>query len=174
MDCEYVKKVMADFLSGSLDEASNDQIGEHLIQCPACQEEMDAYKASWDMLGEWQEQEPDRSYLSDFWIRVSAQRSWGERIREIIRPVGGKRIVPVIVSVCVLIVVGFFTIRTTWQISRTEMLLTALSAEEIEFVQNLELAEYLDLLQEMELLEQLEPLNGAGAAGQIKRIIHVS
>ncbi len=174
MDCQYVKGIMAAFLSGTLDAAENDHIENHLMHCPVCQKEMDAYKATWEMLGEWPDEEPDRSYLSRFWTRLSVKHPWKERFLKIFQAAYfDKRLISTAVPVSILIVVGFLTLKTSWQINQTELLLTALSAEEIEFLRNWELAENFELLEQMDVLEQLDGLDGSEEKNDLQRGKHV-
>lgn len=159
MGCEDIRKDMASFLSGELSAPQNDEIREHLMRCEGCQKELDAYKETWNILDSWEGEDPDRGYVSRFWMRLASERSWQERLADILSSIfADKRFVPALSAVCILVVAGFFVLRTT-QAHQTEVLLTALSIEEIEFVENLELAENFEFLEQMEMLEQLDILD---------------
>ena len=160
MDCGNIKKIIPDFLEGALGREGTEDVRAHLSKCPECQRAVAAYEKTWDMLGLCEEVEPDPGYVSRFWSRVSQKTPWYKRIIEAIRPkfsqMLDKRLIPITATVCIVGIVGLFTLKTTVHTQRTETLLTNLSVEEIEFIENIELVENLELIQDIEFYEDLE------------------
>lgn len=159
MECEDIKSKMAPFLSGEINDAQSDEIRQHLMQCNSCQQELDSYKEVWNMLEACEDKEPDPGYIPRFWERVASECLWRENLGRIFGVVfGDKRFVPMLSVVSVVLLVGMIMFRTI-EVNQTEMLLTKLSVEEIEFVENLELAENLEMLEQMDFLESLDGLD---------------
>lgn len=159
MECHDIKEIMAPFLSGEVQGSQADEVRAHLMHCEECRQELDAYKGTWDLLASWEDEDPAPGYISRFWTRVALERSWLEKFQDAFGEIFTvKRLVPAVSVMCALLLVGTFAMRTT-QTHQTEMLLTDLTLEEIEFVENLEFAENLEMLGEMEMLEEMDILD---------------
>lgn len=159
MECQDIKNMLASFLSGEMADSQADEVRQHLIHCDDCQCEMDAYQQTWEMLEQWTDEEPAPGYVSRFWKRAATERSWWEKFHDAFGDLlTMKRLVPAVSVFCALLIIGTLTLRTS-QIHQTEAMLTDLTLEEIEFVENLELAENLELLEKLEVLEGMEILD---------------
>lgn len=159
MGCEDIKSKMASFLSGEINNAQSDEIRQHLMQCESCQQELAAYKKVWAMLEACEDEDQDPGYIPRFWERVASEHSWWGNLSDMLEFVfGDKRFVPMLSAVSVVLLVGMIMSRTI-EVNQTEMLLTKLSIEEIEFVENLELAENLEMLEQMDFFEDWDSLD---------------
>ncbi|MCI0410249.1 MAG: zf-HC2 domain-containing protein [Acidobacteria bacterium] len=76
MDCRTAREWMATAVAEALDPA--EAVRVHLSQCPGCQDEFQAFKRTWDLLGAWSETEPparlDRAILAG--AETETSRSW--------------------------------------------------------------------------------------------------
>ncbi len=159
MDCKDIQNQMPVFLSGGLNEQDNTLIHEHLIHCEACQRELESYKLSWNSLKDWEDEDPDPAYISRFWTRLEERIPWYQRVLEPFGVIfGDKRLIPVLASFVFVVIVGSATLRYSWQVHQEESLVTALSAEEIDFIQNIELVEQLDVLEDLDMFEDMDVL----------------
>ncbi len=159
MDCKKIQDQMTVFLSGALYAPANALAHAHLMRCEACQKELEAYKRSWNALKDWEDEDPDPAYISRFWTRLAERKPWRERILESFKGAfGDRRLVPVLASFVFVVVVGSATLRYAWRVHQEEALMTALSAEEIDFIQNIELVESMDLLEDLDIFEDMDVL----------------
>ncbi|HRZ39555.1 MAG TPA: zf-HC2 domain-containing protein [Candidatus Omnitrophota bacterium] len=159
MDCKNIQDQMPVFLTGGLSEQDSALIQEHLMRCEACQKELEVYKLSWNSLKDWEDEEPDPAYIARFWNRLAQKKTWHEQlIGPLVTAWADKRLVPVFVSLFLIVFVGSATMRYAWQVHQEEALVTALSAEEIDFIQNIELVEQLEVLEDMDMFEDMDVL----------------
>lgn len=159
MDCKNIQDQMPLFLSGGLNKQDNDVVHDHLMRCEVCQKELEMYKLSWNALKDWEDEDPDPAYISRFWTRLAGRKSWRERVWEPLKGVlGDKRLVPVLASFLFVVIAGSATLRYAWRVHQEEALITALSAEEIDFIQNIEMVECMDILEDMDMFEDMDVL----------------
>ena len=156
MKCEDLKNLIPDFLEGALDPNQEEGFRQHLGICEECQAQLADYEHDWELLGEWQEAEPDAGYVSRFWTRISQQKSWNQRLREAVQnalvPQKPARAYAAVVGILIVGVVAFHTTRTY----QTRYMLSRMSPEDMEIVEFMELAENLYILEDLELLEDME------------------
>ncbi len=171
MRCDQIRKLIPIYLDGGLEDGRDRELKDHVSGCLVCRKELEAYQRSWQMLGEWKDIQPEAGYVGRFWTAVSQQRPWHEQILKAL-PAGvfQKRLAPVFVAICILLVTGIFSLRNYWQMVETGELLANLSAEELEIafdhpaagvVEDIELAENLDIIQDMDFLEDMEVIENA-------------
>lgn len=67
MDCRKVKKMMLDYLEGSVEKNDIKEIENHLSECKECKEEIKRFDDTWKMLESWKDIEPDPLYIARFW-----------------------------------------------------------------------------------------------------------
>ena len=160
MRCDQAKKIIPVYLDGELGQEETLIVKEHIASCAACQKEQHALERSWKMLGEWKNIDPVPGYVSRFWIKISLERPWREKvalgIQESLEGLRRKRLAPVFAAVCVLLITGIFSLRNYWQMREAQELVASLDQEELEMAADVELAENFDIIQEMDFLEDLE------------------
>ena len=160
MNCTEIKKLIPVYLDGELGQEETLLVKEHIASCAACQKELHALERSWKMLGEWKNIDPAPGYVSRFWTKVSIQRPWHEeaaqKVGEALDRLRRRRLAPVYVAVCVLLITGGFFLRNYWQMREARELAVSLNQEELDMAKDVELAENFDIIQEMDFLEDLE------------------
>ena len=157
MDCQEIKKLIPVYLDNELEPLESQQVRDHLSGCLACQKESEALKESWAMLGELDDIHPEPGFIGRFWTRLSLEKSWHEKILEAVRSVLPKgRLVPALVTACIVVIVGSFVLHDYAQVRNTEQILVSLSQDDLAMVENIELAENFDLIQEIDFLEDLD------------------
>lgn len=157
MNCREATELFPSFIDRELDNQRISVLREHLSHCPSCREELQAYARTWDMLKVWADEEPSPGYVSRFWTRVAREEPFYEKAWEEIKFFfADKRIAPVIATACLILLVGSFTFYNSFFVTKTETLLSSLSADEMEFVENIELVEQFDIIANIELLEDLD------------------
>ena len=157
MDCQGIKKLIPMYLDKELEPQEIQQVREHLSGCPSCQKEFEAFEKSWAMLGELDDIRTEPGFVGRFWTRLALKQSWQERILEAVRNgLFKRRLVPALVTACIVVVVGSFVLHDYFQIQSTDQTLSSLSREDLAMVENIELAENLDLIEEMDFLEDLD------------------
>ena len=138
MECAEIKRLLPLFVDDALDSEQRTDIQVHLSSCPHCQKELQAYRRSWDVLKSWPVLEPSPDYISRFWTNLTLRTPWYHHAGEFLkRYVLAPRVAPVWVTACLLLVLSAFVARNYWQIQETEMLLTNLSVEEVELIDNI-------------------------------------
>jgi anti-sigma factor RsiW len=51
MQCEELRRQIADYLTDDLDQSQQSEIHRHLLSCKACRQEVEALRATWSQLG---------------------------------------------------------------------------------------------------------------------------
>lgn len=170
MKREDFKEKMSAYLEGELSEQERREFRDFLARDKKAQAEFERYAKSWEMLGRWEDAEPDPGYVSRFWTRVAQERPWHEQIWTAVRAaLTDRALVPVYVTMCAVIIVGVFTLRTNVQTNQNREFLAQFNTDEIEFIrdmdlaENLEIIENLDILQDLDIIENLDALEAQSA-----------
>lgn len=87
--CSDIQELLPEFDDGDLGEVELQAVAEHLGQCADCSRVLDEMRASWDMLGEWDDLQPDPGFGARFWERVGREE---ERQRFSLRRLFGERV----------------------------------------------------------------------------------
>ncbi len=166
MNCHDIQKLMPIYLDDALEPNEMKEVKIHVDECALCQKEMADYKASWDMLGEWEDIQPSPNYVSRFWTELSLQKKWYEKvwevipIRELINGIGiikekilQKHLVPVLATACVIVIVSAVAMQNYSQEKGAREILAHWEVIDMEMVENIELAENLDVIQDLEFWE---------------------
>jgi len=177
MDCKQVKKLLAGYLDGTLDESRRELLENHLQECAECRAEFDSLLDSWEMLADYevppvsdqftrmvmQKVHEKSNALSEegFLSRLLAVFSWRSFST-----------IPALASLAVLVGVGYFLLagnstRITGNNGSSGNqqfeIIRDLKDDEIirnlEIYENAEILENLDLLVDMEAVENLEADN---------------
>jgi len=159
MDCRKIKELIPLFLDQELTFSDQKQVEAHVSSCAGCQEELRAYRQSWELLKDLPEIEPAPAYVSRFWTKVSSKRSALEVFVEGINNwLFNKRLVPAAVTACTMIIVGSIAFQyvQTQEIQHVQKEYASLNDEQREIVDDLVLLENLELLEDMEMLEDMD------------------
>jgi hypothetical protein len=157
MNCQTIKKLLPIYSDQGLGPIQEQEVRDHLKDCPVCRKEHEALKQSWAMLGEIEEIDPEPGFVGRFWTRLAAQQPWYEKLLGALKErLFNKQLVPVLATACLLLIAGSFVLDHYSQIRRTDRVIASLSAEDLTMVENIELAENLDLIKELDLLEDLD------------------
>ncbi|VAX35596.1 hypothetical protein MNBD_UNCLBAC01-1907 [hydrothermal vent metagenome] len=157
MSCCDIQKLLPLYLDEALNIKETQGVKAHVKECLACQKELHAYQASWDMLGELEEVEPRSDYVSRFWTNVAQQKakSWYVKVWEDFKcGFLESRFVPVVVTACIVMIVSVVSLRNYKQFqSDLEMM------DYIELAENLEVIEDFEVWEDWEVIEYLDKLN---------------
>lgn len=159
MTCRDIQKLIPLYLDNQLKDNELQMVKGHIANCPHCQKEVGLYEKSWDMLKGWQDVEPSPGYVSRFWSRLAAEKSFSEKVIEGIRTVFEKRqFAGALAAASVVVIVGLVSLRNSLPIGNAESMLSKMKPEELELVSNLELAQNLEVIENIDILEDLEVL----------------
>ncbi len=158
MNCPSIQKLIPLYLDQQLAPEQFKLVKAHLTNCPDCQQEVDLYNRSWELLNNIKEIEPSPDYVSRFWTEVSHLRAWYEKYLPALPPWAqpGWRL-SVVFSFGLVIVTTFF-IWKNFDLYQLDAKLAKLDPQEMEVVENIELAQNFEVIEEMELLEDFDLL----------------
>lgn len=157
--CTYIKELLPLFLDNALQNVENKRVKEHLSSCVSCEKEVVLYQQSWKILEMAENIEPQAGYMSRFWTEVSGRKTRSETIYEFVKNlVWQKKLVPVFATVCVLLIVGMFSIRNYYHLSDSQTMLASLSSSDLEMVEYVELAENLEIIENIDFYEDMDLL----------------
>jgi hypothetical protein len=166
MECHDIKEDILAYMEGDLDTARNQAIREHLHHCLFCRQELLAYEKSWGLLGSWPDVDPEPGYVSRFWTRLAEEKPWYLKAREWFKGAAAdKQWIPVGITVCIVLVVGILTYRSTVITNGGPSMLANLSVEDMdllldyELVENYEVIQDLGFLEDWDAIEAMEPLH---------------
>lgn len=159
MKWEEFKEKISRYLDNELSEAERKEFRAFLAKDEKAQAEFERYVQSWEMLGDWKDLDPDPGYVSRFWTRVAQERPWHERVWAFLQAALTDRVrVSLGAAVCLVVIVGIFTMRTMVETHQTREFLAEYSGEDMEFIQGLEFAENLEMIEDLDCLEDLDLL----------------
>jgi len=157
MNCQRIKELIPAYMDEELQPNEMKEVREHLSVCSTCQKEFETFEKSWAMLGELDEIQPEPGFIGRFWSRLALEQSWQEKIKEVMENMfSHKQLVPVLATLCIMILVGSFAGYYYAQTQKTNRTLAKLNQNELAMVENIELAENLSLIAQLDFLEDLE------------------
>ncbi len=157
MDCQHVREKIALWMDGALANEEAAAVGQHFTGCKSCRDELKAYTKAWNALKSWPDLEPNPGYVSRFWTRLSRQEPWYVRIWKFWKPILTDRFfAPGLATALLVIITASIIFYNTFSATQTETLISSLTADDIEFVENIEIAENYDVIQNIDLLEDLD------------------
>lgn len=157
MDCQKIKKLIPVYLDDELEPQESQQVKDHLYVCPDCRKEFEAFEGSWAMLGELDHIRPEPGFVGRFWTKLALEESWQKKVSTKLKEsFSRKSLVPVLVTACIVMIVGSVVVHNYVQVQKTDQILASLSQDDIAMVENIELAENFDLIAEIDFLEDLE------------------
>ncbi|MDP2652492.1 MAG: zf-HC2 domain-containing protein [Candidatus Omnitrophota bacterium] len=166
MNCKNVKKMIPSYLDEDLKPAEREEVKNHLPSCESCRQEVLAYEKSWNVLKQWSAVEPDPGYISRFWTQLGQEKSWLGQAADAVKSLALQvRFVPVYAAIAVLAVTAVMTLRLSVRTYQTEVVLTRLSGEDMEMVENIDLAENFEIVAEMDLWEDMDVIESLEVPG---------
>ena len=157
MQCDEIKKLLPSFLDDELESEERTNIQVHLSSCVNCQNELKAYRRSWELLKQWPDVEPQLGYVSRFWTQLAHEHTpwYQEALVSIYSFVRQKRFLPVFAAVSVFLIVGAFSLPIFVSDS-TNGHWTNFSSEDLELCENLDFAENLSIIEDLEFFEDMD------------------
>lgn len=166
MNCERIKTLIPAYMDEELQPNEMNEVREHLSVCAACQKEFEAFQESWSILGELDEIQPEPGFIGRFWTKLSFEQSWQEKVKGAMENMfSGRRLVPVLATLCVMIMAGSFAGRHYVQQQKTNQALADLNQNELTMIENIELAENLSLIAQLDFWEDFEVVEKLDALG---------
>ncbi len=157
MQCAEIKNLIPLYLDQVLDSKENQLVAKHLTTCLACQKELNAIKRTWNLLEKWPDIKPSSTYVSEFWTKLSSDAPWYKRVLDKFKQVFVKEgLAPVLVTVCIILVVGVVIKKTSVVVPESEQAMVSLNPSELEMIENVELAENYDIVQDIDFLQDLD------------------
>lgn len=157
MDCKQTREFINFWVDGELSPEESASVGQHLARCNACREEFKAYTRAWNALKVWPDVEPAPGYVSRFWTRLREDQAWYERFWNNCKPfLADKFFVPAFAAVLIFITAAGVIFYNTFSATRTETVISSLSADEIDLVEHLEIVENFEVLKDLEFLQDLD------------------
>jgi len=75
VECEKVNQVLADFLTGDLEEGARREVQAHIASCPGCGDELRTVCELWDKLGVLPQEQPSPALRSRFYAMLEAEQA---------------------------------------------------------------------------------------------------
>lgn len=167
MECQEIKHLIPAYLNRELAEKELELIRSHLAGCEHCRRDCRAFEKSWAALEQWEDLEPEPGYVSRFWTRLAEKRPWYERFGLLLKEaLLTKRLLPVYAASLVVVIVGFFVLRTSLTIHHDAVNFATLPAEDIEFIESMDMAVNLDVLNDLDFLEDMDVIEQVESAGK--------
>jgi hypothetical protein len=74
MTCQNIKDLFPEFLTGELDQETQEQVQSHLALCDSCREELENLSAIWTKLGVIPEEQPSGGMRTRFYTMLEAYK----------------------------------------------------------------------------------------------------
>jgi hypothetical protein len=74
MTCQNIKELFPEFLTGELDQETQERIQNHLASCDSCREELENLSAIWTKLGVIPEEQPSGEVRTRFYTMLEAYK----------------------------------------------------------------------------------------------------
>ncbi len=157
MDCQKIQKLIPLYLDANLEDRESQTVREHLKDCPHCQNELDLFEKSWDLLSKWEDVEPDPGYTSRFWTRLSSERAWHEQLLVNFKEFFAMKKRPLAwATASVAAIVCALTFSNYLMTFKTNNKLAVMNPQELELLAELELVQDLDIIENIDWLEDWE------------------
>lgn len=146
MKCREIKKIMFSYLDGELVAAEQELFLRHLQECPACTKLLAEYKQTWQLLGSWENIEPQPGYYERLKARLAERKTWQETLFENLRSMLLPKPVFQTVLALGIFVIFFFSGQSYINYQTTQSLLSNMSEQEWEMLANYETVSKMDLV----------------------------
>src|SRR3989338_10956539 len=159
MNCQSIQKLIPLYLDNQLKDNELQIVKSHINGCSHCQKEVELYRKSWDALKNLKEIDPAPGYVSRFWSRLAAEKTFSQKLAEGIREaLTSRQWVGALAVASIIIIVGFFSLRNLVSGTNIDLALTKMHPEDLELVSNFELAQNFEIIENIDVLEDLEIL----------------
>ncbi len=74
MTCQNIKEMFPEFLTGELDQSTQEKVQNHLATCDSCRSELEALSAIWTKLGVIPEEQPSGEVRTRFYTMLEAYK----------------------------------------------------------------------------------------------------
>lgn len=74
MTCQNIKELFPEFLTGELDQETQERVQNHLASCDSCREELENLSAIWTKLGVVPEEQPSGEVRTRFYTMLEAYK----------------------------------------------------------------------------------------------------
>ena len=85
MTCEKTQERFADYLTGDLPESGRGEVRAHILDCPACREDLENLTVVWAKLGVLPEEQPGSAVRSRFYAMLEDYKDKLEAERKLAR-----------------------------------------------------------------------------------------
>lgn len=158
MTHDEIKKLIPLYIENELEPNEMKEVASFLDKNPELKDYARQLQQSWDILGDIDEVQPSESYISNFWTKLSLEKSPLEkflsRASDLFKI---QKFKPVYAMMCVIVLVSVFSLKLNKNANNAQTVeIAKLSVEEIEIFENYELAENLEIIEDIEFLEDLE------------------
>ena len=166
MDCHEVKNSLSALLDSDLPQEDESQIRYHLESCGACKKEMETLQATWNLLGQWNTEEPASDFEQKFWAKIAEVETherpngWLDFIQTWFFPQKRWRVswVPLgSLATAMLLIMAWIFQPTSTETPRPAVVHNEQTTM-VEMLTSLNMLEHKELIENMELLENFELL----------------
>lgn len=160
MNSENIRELIPLYIENELEPDEIKLVKEHLEKDPALKAYAEELQKMWQLLDKVETIKPSPAYVSEFWTKLSKEKTWGEKMSEAISvKLIPKKWVPVLSALCVvLLITAYFQNYPVHQSTLPSAEIAGLIEDDLEFFENYELAENLEVIEDIELLEDMELL----------------
>jgi len=157
MDCSEIIKLIPLYLDGELEADEHLHVQSHLDACTECRREARAIQATWEMIDELDDIQPDPNFQTRFWSRVANQTSWQEKFLNDIKDlIFDRRLVPALAAAGLILCVSSVATYKYIQTSSSDGFMAEFSDADLDMMDNIDLAENFDLIRNIDLISDLE------------------
>jgi len=155
MKCRKFRRLIPDFLEGQLTPKRHEEIIAHLKICKDCAKEKRLYEESWQLIGQWQDIEPEPGFKMRFWNHLLREAE-----SKLAPPINifrlSQRWSVALATAAIIIIVVSISLPNYLQTKSAELFVSEINEEEIILVENIELLEHLEIIQDIDFLENME------------------
>jgi anti-sigma factor RsiW len=156
MNCDDARPILALYLDGDLQERERLRLKAHLDSCQECRQELELLEASWQMLGELDEIEPEPFYVSRFFARVEGKMPWHAKLAGFIKSLLAPRpLIPILAAASLVVVIAIGVNRFLTGPDK-ELAEVQFNGIDPEMVESMDVAEHFDLINELDFISDME------------------
>lgn len=159
MECKQVSDSIPVWMDSALPPEESAAVGQHLARCAQCRQEFKDYTNMWSIIKSLPDIEPSPGYVERFWKQVSYQEPWPQRfLKKLQLALTDKAFVPSLIAIVAFFVIAGFTLYQSFVITKTETVISNLSADDIDFIEHMDMANDFEVVKDLELLQDLEQI----------------
>ena len=73
MECKDIKELIVRYSTGDIEEKEKALVDRHVKDCQGCENYLLRSQNLWDTLDAWEDIEPEREFITEFWSKVSLE-----------------------------------------------------------------------------------------------------